>query len=71
MRLNIGDESQNYRIISIGAATAKSNNYFLTNGKRKKVWVDANINFEFEGHFQGSNCQNWYFGIFMHLDHCH
>ncbi|KAI0238526.1 Angiopoietin-related protein 7 [Lamellibrachia satsuma] len=28
----IGDESQNYRILSIGAATAKSNNYFLTNG---------------------------------------
>ncbi|KAI0225988.1 hypothetical protein LSAT2_023299 [Lamellibrachia satsuma] len=28
----IGDESQNYRILSIGTATAKSNNYFLTNG---------------------------------------
>ncbi|KAI0241166.1 Angiopoietin-related protein 7 [Lamellibrachia satsuma] len=28
----IGDEGQSYRILSIGAATAKSNNYFLTNG---------------------------------------
>lgn len=28
----IGDENQNYRILSIGSAIAKTNNYFLTNG---------------------------------------
>ena len=47
----IGDESQSYRILSIGAATAKSNNYFLKNGtffatadRDQKYLCDARYN---------------------------